>query len=726
MKTPPLFSLLLAGAASAAPLSKEIVAEGLRDPMEIAIAPDGDLYVTEREGRVLRVHPPTGGMFEIGQLEVEALRIADRDSAYAREDGLQGIALDPKFAENQRLYLYYSAPDKLLNRLSRFQLRDGVLDMDSELMLLEIPTQRDNRVCHHGGSIEFGPDGLLYLSAGDNTNPFESDGYAPIDDREDRAFADAMRAAGNTNDLRGKILRIRPTEDGYEIPEGNLFPEGTDKTRPEIYVMGCRNPFRISIDPKTKTLYWGEVGPDAGEPSDKGPRGHDEVNQAKAAGNFGWPFVIADNKPYPIRDFATGDLGPITDPASPLNTGSRNTGLRELPPAQPALIWYPYAKSEEFPVIGDGGRNAMAGPVFYFDEKRTHNILSREDDRALLVYEWMRGRIFKAKLDDQENLENLEVLMEGLTHPMDLEMAEDGSLWLLEYGSEWWFGTNGKITRILPESSNKPPAIAIEASAGEERTFKVKEASDPDGDKITVTWFLTVGPIEQNVGSGSSVTLPPAGGSEIRAVATDGKGGTAIARIPLESGDTGVTLALKLPGDPASLGFGQSVPFEVSADPAPNAKDVTVRVRYIPPTGHDSGGPQFSSEINSLVTANQCLACHQVDHPSVGPSYLNVALKYHDRTDASDYLKGKLKTGGAGVWGEVPMPPQIALKDEDSDTIVRAILGLGEGISETRGSAKGEIKLASAPAGAGTAGGAWEITASAPGYSPTKLRLPAK
>ena len=72
--------------------------------------------------------------------------------------------------------------------------------------------------------------------------------------------------AGNTNDLRGKILRIHPEDDGtYTIPEGNLFPKGTEKTRPEIYVMGDRNPWRISIDSKTGYIYWGEVGPDASE-----------------------------------------------------------------------------------------------------------------------------------------------------------------------------------------------------------------------------------------------------------------------------------------------------------------------------------------------------------------------------------------------------------------------------------------------------------------------------
>jgi glucose/arabinose dehydrogenase len=100
---------------------------------------------------------------------------------------------------------------------------------------------------------------------------------------------DAERSAGNSNDLRGKIMRIRVHKDGsYEIPAGNLFPPGTDKTRPEIYVMGNRNPYRITVDQKNSFLYCGEVGPDAPDDSlaTRGPWGYDEVNQARKAGLF--------------------------------------------------------------------------------------------------------------------------------------------------------------------------------------------------------------------------------------------------------------------------------------------------------------------------------------------------------------------------------------------------------------------------------------------------------
>ena len=714
-------TLTMASAVGAAPLAKETLATGLRDPMEVAIAPDGDFYVVEREGRVLRVNPNTGGTFVIGEIAVQALRGTDPKSNYGREDGLLGIALDPNFTKNQRLFLFFSAPDVIACRLSRFTLKDGKIDPASELKLLEIPTQRENKVCHLGGSVEFGPDGLLYVSIGDNTNPFESAGVAPIDNRDNRVEWDAQRSAGNTNDLRGKIVRIKPTETGYEIPPGNLFPKGTEGTRPEIYAMGCRNPFRISIDPKTKTLYWGEVGPDGRDNGDKGPRGHDEVNQAKAAGNFGWPFVIADNKPYPIVDFAANKAGKMTDPAAPENPGQRNTGLKTLPPAQPALIWYPYAKSDEFPAMGEGGRNAMAGPVFYHDPSRKHNILGKEEDRTLLTYEWMRGKIFKVKLDAQEKVEKLEVFMEKLVHPMDLEMDKDGSLVLLEYGSDWYFNKNGSVSRLRPDDGNKPPTITIKAAAD---SYSVDKAADPEGGKLTVTWHLTEGVTERNLGAGSTVTIPEGSFEEIRAVATDDKGAIAIARIPLTTGGGLPTLALELGKTKGKPGYGDAVNFKVKAERLPDPSQIKVRARYIPPTGHDAGGPEFPEDIAKLATASQCLACHQVDSGVVGPSYLDVALRYSGQADASDRLKEKLKSGGAGVWGDVPMPPQVALKPEDADKLIAAILDLSAGMTETRGTPTGSIRLA--PEFGAEPGGAWEISAEAPGYAPAKTRIPAK
>ncbi len=81
--------------------------------------------------------------------------------------------------------------------------------------------------------------------------------------------------------------------------------------------MGCRNPWRISVDSASGNLYWGDVGPDAGGDGDRGPRSYDEINQARRAGNFGWPYFIGNNFPYADVDFATGKVGPKFDPLAP-------------------------------------------------------------------------------------------------------------------------------------------------------------------------------------------------------------------------------------------------------------------------------------------------------------------------------------------------------------------------------------------------------------------------
>ena len=182
--------------------------------------------------------------------------------------------------------------------------QDSLL-LQSEKVILEVAVQRET-CCHSGGSISFGPNGNLFLSTGDNTSSKESDGYSPLDERAGRAPFDAQKGSSNTQDLRGKILRITPTAEGsYTIPTGNLFSSDGSVGRPEIYAMGCRNPFRFSVDQKTGYIYWGDVGPDSGKDSKLGPQSYDEWNQAKTPGNYGWPYFEADNKAYPMLDFAT-------------------------------------------------------------------------------------------------------------------------------------------------------------------------------------------------------------------------------------------------------------------------------------------------------------------------------------------------------------------------------------------------------------------------------------
>ena len=417
------------------------------EPTEISVLPNLDVLVVQRRGEIYLYNSTSKKMKQAGFLNVYWKTNAPGVNS---EEGLLGVKADPDFAKNHFVYMFYSAPDSSVNRLSRFTLENDTILNSSEKVILEFYEQRDI-CCHTGGSIAFGPNKTLFVSTGDNTTPFDepnqkyvSHGYAPLDDRPGHYQYDERRSSGNTNDLRGKILRISVKDDGsYEIPEGNLFPKGTDKARPEIYVMGNRNPYRISVDPKNGNLYWGEVGPDANVDSldTRGPQGYDEVNQARKAGFFGWPFFIGNNYPYHIYDYATGKSGPAFDPAKPINNSRNNTGLTELPPAQPAFIWYPYGISTmDFPSLGAGGRTAMAGPVYYSDLYPKETRYPSYYDGKFFFNEWMRGYIKAVTMKANGDYDRMEPFMPNTKFraAIDIEVGPDGRFYVLEYGSGWF------------------------------------------------------------------------------------------------------------------------------------------------------------------------------------------------------------------------------------------------------------------------------------------------
>lgn len=306
------------------------IASGIHQPLELDISANGDLYIIGREGHFYAME---GGII----VEKSVITV---DSTFELEGGLIGFTLDPDFINNRHAYFHYSNASQPENLITRMIINsDNTLNFGSESVLLRYPVQKDE-CCHESGSLDFDTDGNLYIATGDNTHPSgNSSGYAPIDERAGRSPWDAQKSSSNTNDLRGKVLRITPTASGgYTIPNGNLFT-ADGQHRAEIYTMGHRNPYRIAVDQETNILYLGDIGPDANSSDpDRGPSGYDELNRVTTAGNFGWPYFAGDNEAYNEYDFATGISGPKYDPVNVINNSPNNTGARNIPSPIPAWI----------------------------------------------------------------------------------------------------------------------------------------------------------------------------------------------------------------------------------------------------------------------------------------------------------------------------------------------------------------------------------------------------
>ena len=449
-----------------------VVLGNLSDPTQMAFLPDGRLYLLNIKGNIQIVDPKTGQATPGGTIP----------TSNVHEDGLHSLVLDPAFATNRRVYaLFGTQQPKPAMVVARFVAQaSGALDISSRKDLLTVEVLMGQSEEHTTGCLAFGPDGNLFVSFADNTRNIFSGtgmGYAPRDPR--RPEYDAQRSAANSNDLRGKILRIRPEEDGtYTVPDGNLFAKGEAKTRPEIYVMGLRHPFRITVDQKTGWLFWAEPGPNASQDNaNQGPRGYEEVNLAKDPGNYGWPYCIANNFCYTQFDYAAGTGGAVYNPASLTNSSANNTGIAALPAARPALIWYPYnSNGTAFPIFGSGTTNTgMLGPVYRYDAANPSTAkLPPYFDGRLVLFDFSRSLIHTVKLDEAGKVDTVERLWDqspsnALQNPIDCKVGPDGALYFLAWGNNGSYPHNagtGSLVRLEYTGPSTParPAAARTAS----------------------------------------------------------------------------------------------------------------------------------------------------------------------------------------------------------------------------------------------------------------------
>ena len=435
------------------------------------------------------------------------------------EEGLLGIVPDPKFADNGWLYVYWM-PHESIDREKRigyrtisrltYDKKNRTIDQATRKDLLKWPVQIHS-CCHAGGGMTFDAKGNLYVGSGDNNSSEGSSGYSGnnwTQEYQGVSFQDARRTAGNTNDLAGKIIRIHPEADGtYTIPDGNLFPPGNPKARPEIYVMGVRNIARLAIDPKTQWLTAGWVGPDASSPNPElGPAKYETATIITEAGNHGWPYCMGNKQPY--RDRSNTDASVLTgwyDCDHPQNNSPRNTGLVDLPPIKKNMIWFspdgggpvfparpdgsglPSYKASEAtytqPYFRGGGQAIMSGPTYHKD---------LVDPKSTVAWpEYWNNKWFIGDESNSQNRvavtvdpagvptqqppafgESLRAIIPAgsgstqLQSWMDAKFGPDGALYMLDYaGGFFSLHPNQKLIRITYQGGPATPAPTANAVA---------------------------------------------------------------------------------------------------------------------------------------------------------------------------------------------------------------------------------------------------------------------
>ena len=705
--------------------TKVIVADKLDEPMATAFLPGGNILIVERRGNLKLFNSKTGTTQVVETLPVNTSYTDKNANQRQLEEGLMGVIAHPNFKTNHWIYLYYADPQKPAHVLARWDLINDKLEPASKRIVLEVPVLREEFCCA-GGSMAFDAKGNLYLAVGTNSVFVEPETAGAGKDGVTINTTEP-ESAGNSNDLRGKILRIKPLADGsYEIPPGNLFPPGTDKTKPEIYIMGTRNPWRISIDSKTGFLYWADPGRDEDQRHVVGTRGLDEFNQAKQAGNFGWPFYVGVNQPYYASTTPPLPSGQISTPGRPLNPTPKNSGLAELPRTESPLIWYPYGLSEKFHLLGTGGRSAVGGPVYHrADHPDAVRPFPDYYEGKWFISDFMRGWIMAVSIDENGSYQSMEKFLpkENFGSAIDMNFSPDGDLYVLEYGTKWLQpNDNARLVRIEYHAGNRKPKVAISAdkprcAVPTEVTLSSSGTEDPDNDALSYEWLVTGSGMTSRFNTTAhEVLLTHPGAYQVQLTVTDFHGAKSSASMELLAGNAPPQVSIDTHQSNQTFFFpNETLEYAVNvsdeedgslADGRIASSAVLFTIDYLP-VDYDLIASYIENRkadmspmtiTGDLLTGSlDCKACHTTSEKSIGPSYIEIAKRYQNDPQAFDRLTERILKGGSGVWGQFPMSAHPDLPKSDARAIVAYILAINDRQSARSLPLNGEYKLSPPP-----------------------------
>lgn len=404
-----------------------------------------DVYFIQKLGDVRKYDGVTKQVVDLGKLPVVT----------GSEDGLIGIALDPKFKTNQTVFLMYSfeGPGESTFRISRFKLADGKLDLASEKIMVKINSIRAH--WHTSGSMQFDAYGDLWVAIGDNEQ--------------------IEKGPANTADLRGGIIRIHPDDSpkGYSIPKGNFGEFFAAKFRaagnetlakqyenpamvlPEIYVKGTRNAYTISLDPVRRWLTWGDVGPDQGKVSE-------EYNLVKTPVYGGWPYFAGEQNMGGVSPYGTDIPSGLTR-KNPMN-GPNVPGIKELPEIREPIFAREQACAMTGPILRYDGENPS--PIQFPPQLNRSWVISGCDKNF--------GFHMMGLNDAGDAITKNEKVFEFATSEVlvDLKQGPDGALYFINYAApgEEIYGSakpvGGSINRIEYTGTCKDPSLLLEKPTG--------------------------------------------------------------------------------------------------------------------------------------------------------------------------------------------------------------------------------------------------------------------
>jgi glucose/arabinose dehydrogenase len=562
----------------------------LTEPTALAFTPDGRLLITQRGGQ-LRV-------FKTSLVSSPALNISSKICNNS-ERGLLGVAVDPDFASNNYIYLFYtfnksgSCPTNSatnpVNRVSRFVLSASNVASGETVLLDNIPSPAGN---HNGGDLGFGKDRYLYVSIGDGGCDYAGNSGCAGDND----------AAKDRHTLLGKIVRITNTGD---IPPGNPFTGAntsrcntgnttSDRTCQEIFATGLRNPFRIAFNPNSSStqFYINDVGQNMWE----------EINLGISGADYGW-----NTREGKCANGSSTDCGtPPNGLTNPIYHYQHNDGCSSI----------------------TGGAFVPNGywPTSY--------------NNAYIFSDYVCGKLFLLKGSGSSYTATDFATGLGNSSAVHLTFGPDGTGQSLYYTT---FAGGGQVRLIrYIGSGNRAPLASFTRTPNSGAlpllvNFDASASSDPDGDALSYSWNFGDG----TTGSGRTTqkTYNSAGKFRVVLTVTDSKGATATKALYVYPGNTAPAPSILSPRSSDSFSVGQSITVRGSATDVEDGTLPSTSLRWTVRIRHNDHVHPYATGTGSSITVTMP---SPEDLAATETSWLEVTLVATDSQGLSRSIRRRL------------------------------------------------------------------------------------